>query len=134
MSLKRSSILPRSGADRLDWRQPGAEHLGGIGDTMAATAVGVIQFLAAGEQFALDGPDAARPFGRFERRDFFLKCLQTGEVCGIFAVVDTEEALFRFEVGEDPVDLPGIAPEPLNIEPVWHAAIPLRVILLGRIP
>src|SRR5467141_215171 len=124
----------RVGADRLDWRHPRAGHVGGIGDTMAATAVGVIQFLAAGEQFALDGPDAARPFWRFERHDFFFKCLQTRKVCGILAVVDTEETLFRFEVGEDPVDLPGIAPEPLNIEPVWHAAIPLRVILLWRIP
>src|SRR5262249_42737146 len=124
----------RVSADRSDWRRPRAEYFGGIGDTVAATAVGVIQFLAPGEQFALDGPDGARPFWWLKRHDFFFKCLQTREVRGTLAVVDTDEALFRLEVGEDPVDLPGIASQPLNVEAVWHAAIPLRVILLRRIP
>jgi len=132
----RSGIVDIFGSvpDRLDWRQPGAEHSVELVIPWQLPQLAVIQFLAGGRAIALDGPDAARPFGRFERRDFFLKCLQTGEVCRNFCGSRYEEALFRFESREDPVDLPGICARAPEYRARLARRIPLRVILLGRIP
>src|SRR5262245_1621151 len=96
--------------------------------------------LAAFGALVVDGEDVARPGRRLQRGDLFFQRLQPRELRRVVAIRDHRGPRWdasddlRLEIGEDAVDLAGVAAERMDEESIGHTAVPLRTILPRCIP